>query len=229
MTLNTCASMKLEVHFQRKQVSPGPEGNVRSWGAASKLSVITPGCARTAPGLLLSTAQRSLPCRGMRQRGVCRAVCVTPRAGAGRDPAAAHLHPALLLHHRLRGVGGPAPRPPAAGQNGRKAAARGIVPVSGSPSPQHKEVEGEGAGVCEAGAGRSCCSSSEAAGIGVGARGRVAAGCVAARFGLGWLTRPECFCWVCGHRATHRDTPAACHAGINTEPGPGSCSGVAQK
>lgn len=31
MTLNTCASMKLEVHFQRKQVSPGLEGNVRSW------------------------------------------------------------------------------------------------------------------------------------------------------------------------------------------------------
>lgn len=34
MTLNTCASMKLEVHFQRKQVSPGPEGNVHSWGGS---------------------------------------------------------------------------------------------------------------------------------------------------------------------------------------------------
>lgn len=77
MTLNTCASMKLEVHFQRKQVSPGPEGNVHSWGAASLRSVITPGCARTAPGLLLSTAQCSLPCWGMRGwvSVVCAVLC----------------------------------------------------------------------------------------------------------------------------------------------------------
>lgn len=35
----------------------------------------------------------------------------------------------------------------------------------------------------------------------------------AARFGLGWLTRPECFYWVSGHHAARRGTPAdgQCH------------------
>lgn len=60
MTLNTCASMKLEVHFQRKQVRPGRsragEGLrgtgewVHTGGAAILHSVITLVCARTAPG-----------------------------------------------------------------------------------------------------------------------------------------------------------------------------------
>lgn len=227
MTLNTCASMKLEVHFQRKQVSPGPEGNVHSWGGSEPAVRNNSRVCQDCPWAAAEHCS-SLPAllgdAGLGQRGVCGAVpChtmswVRPRCGTSPPLAPSPPSPA-----RCR-------RPPAAGQNGRKAAARGIVPVSGSPSPQHKEAEGEGAGVCEAGAGRSCCSSSEAMGFGVGvlgvvAAGCVAAGCVAARFGLRWLTRAECFCWVRGHRATRWGTPAACHAAINTEPGPGSCSG----
>ena len=60
MTLNTCASMKLEVHFQRKQVSPGGSRAgkglrgagewVHAGGAAVLCPVITVVCSRTAPG-----------------------------------------------------------------------------------------------------------------------------------------------------------------------------------
>jgi len=70
MTLNTCASMKLEVHFQRKQVIPGcsraGEGPraVGEWacagGAAVPRSVRTP-VRRAVPGAAVCLCHRHGP------------------------------------------------------------------------------------------------------------------------------------------------------------------------
>lgn len=105
MTLNTCASMKLEVHFQRKQVRPGRsrageglrglEECVCAAGAAAALcSVITLGCSRTAPGhpAAPSTAVRlfhHLPGQTWPQR------CLAELAGACVCPEPPHLSEAL--------------------------------------------------------------------------------------------------------------------------------------
>lgn len=61
MTLNTCASMKLDVHFQRKQVRPGCSRQVRGCGCRGS-------CARwwgsvlESSGIALGTEWLLEPC-----------------------------------------------------------------------------------------------------------------------------------------------------------------------
>lgn len=67
MTLNTCASMKLDVHFQRKQVSPGCSRQVRGWWCRRSCArwrgsvLVSCGTALGTEWLLEASAAKGVP------------------------------------------------------------------------------------------------------------------------------------------------------------------------